>query len=177
MKQIVHKSLVRLFILVIALTLCIGLSACELVEPTAYIFADIDECNNIVLQKSDDAVVEVYDSPDKDRYLKDLEYDSSYACEYKSDDMKFELFAYDFVDEESAQEYYERCAQRDSVGDKDFLMTTGLANHTVRVLYDDCAYTVYTRSGYANQVDKYLSNLFTVDVTYDDLIDSMASQR
>ena len=177
MKRIVHKNLVKLFILVVVLTLCISLSACEFEEPTVYIFADIDECNNIVLQKSDDAEVDVYDSPDKDKYLKDLEYDSFYACKYKSDDLKFKLFAYDFFDKESAQEYFERCADRDCVGDTDFLTTRGMMNYEVRVRYGDCAYILYTRSGYKKQVDEYLSNLFTVDVTLDDIIDSKASQR
>lgn len=176
MKRIVYINLVKLFVLVVSLTLCISLSACGFEEPTVYMFADIDECNNIVLQKSDDAVVEVYDSPDKDKYLKDLEYDSFYACKYKSDDLKFKLFAYDFVDKESAQEYFERCADRDCVGDTDFLTTRGMMNYEVRVRCGDCAYILYTRSGYQKQVDEYLSNLFTVDVTLDNMIDSLASQ-
>lgn len=162
----------KIVCLVLLLVLCAILTACDGVQNEAYMFADISECENIVLNKSEDTEVTVYDTPEKDKNLKDFEYDSFYAVKYKSKEMNFEIFAYDFVDIDTAKNYFEECANRECIGNKDFYISSDLINHTIRAFDEDKAYVLYSRLGYRESVNEFLSNVFSVSITIDDLIDS-----
>lgn len=99
----------------IAVFVCAGLllllascfTACHTRQiPDIYIFENISECKKIHQIKSEDATVELYESPEKDKKLKNLPYTAFFAAKYSSSTLTFEIFAYEFHDEESAQQYF-----------------------------------------------------------------------
>ena len=50
-----------------------------------FIFQTIDECEQLIPADQTDAEIERYDSPEKDKNLKDLSYDAFFGMNFESD--------------------------------------------------------------------------------------------
>lgn len=132
------------------------------IDQTEYrIFADIAECEQIVSNKPGDAQIEVYETAEKDKYLRNLEYEAFFGATYASMEMRFQLFAYDFADSETARAYYEAVTGKDGALITDVLAEKGLFSSDLIVRVDDKAYRVKMPSRYTRRVTDYLNEIFT----------------
>lgn len=64
------------------LILLLNLYGCTSEELEIKIYSDIEECKNIVTFDADQAEIHIYDTPVKDKNLKDLEYRKFFGCDY-----------------------------------------------------------------------------------------------
>ena len=132
------------------------------IDQTEYrIFADIAECEQIVSNKPDDAQIEVYETAEKDKYLRNLEHEAFFGAKYASSEMRFQLFAYDFADSETARAYFEAVTGKDGALITDVLAESGLFSSDLIVRVDDKVYRVKMPSRYTRRVTDYLNEIFT----------------
>ena len=158
---VMHK-IVKYAVSILTLVICCGmLSSCENRVPDIYIFENISECENIEEYKSDDAVVTIYDIPTDDKNLDDLEYDSFYAASYESDELDFEIFAYEFVDSDSAKEYFSKKTGIESVYSTMFLTSGGMTKYDIIVIDESRAYYAETSKEDEEDMNQLLSRVFS----------------
>ena len=69
-----------------------------------HMFSDIEECNNIVSSKENEAQIN-YLSAEEDKNSKDLKYEEFFGCKYICEELSFEIFAYSFSNSELAMDY------------------------------------------------------------------------
>ncbi len=150
----------KILVSIVLIIMCIGLCSCFPEEPVFYIFEDINECENIEKLKSDDATVTVYDTPSADKNLGDLQYDDFYCASYESDDLDFEIFAYDFVDSDTAKEYFRKETGLHEIRDTHFLASGG-TKYRIIVLDDDRGYITTFKTHDLEEVKTFLTRVFS----------------
>lgn len=150
----------RIIVSILLIIICFGLCSCIPKPPVFYIFEDINECENIEKFKSEDAVVTIYDSPDSDKNLGDLQYDDFYCASYESKDMDFEIFAYDFVDSDTAKEYFRNETGLQEIRDTHFLASGGIG-YSIIVLDNDRTYIATFKTRDLEEVKTFLSKVFS----------------
>jgi len=151
----------KFVISIILIALCSGLCSCIPEKPVCYIFEDISECENIEKLKSEDAVVTVYDSPDSDKNLGDLQYDDFYCASYESKELDFEIFAYDFVDSDSAKEYFRNDTGLHKIRDTHYLESGGMGYSRIIALDYDRAYITTFKTRDLREVKTFLAKVFS----------------
>ncbi|MBE6607502.1 MAG: hypothetical protein E7633_02955 [Ruminococcaceae bacterium] len=124
-----------------------------------YIFADISECENIEEHIPDKSKLEIYDNPEKDPAIKDLEYESFYAAKYSSLKMDFEIFAYEFKNSEDLDEYYKN---RDEYFKGYGMKTQGVFYTYICVGDENKIYSLYTKTFDENEVMEVLKECFSI---------------
>ena len=67
-----------------------------------YIFNEIDECEKLIPVDKSNINFAIHDVADKDNDLKGLLYNDFFGMSYESEKLKFEIFAYEFEDADSA---------------------------------------------------------------------------
>ena len=60
-----------------------------------YIFENLEECENLISTDSENESFSKYDLPSDDKDLDNLSYNKFWGGEFKSDSLKYEIFAYD----------------------------------------------------------------------------------
>ena len=129
-----------------------------------YIYADIEECKLIEENKHDDAEIQIYESPDKDKNLKDLQYKSFYGAYYSSSELEFEIFAYVFENKAISKKYYVQVTGRDDGRDISYYASGGMFSHRIAVIYNEMAYVVYTSPSQADDLSHFLKKVFSICV-------------
>ncbi len=124
------------------------------------IYSDISECQLM----SDENFV-LYDSPSADPNLDDLVYSSSFCGSYISENMQFEIFAYEFIDDENAKSYFSNATGKIDSLDKNFTSSYGLRKYQLVVLEKNKAYTVTSPKKYSKKVESFLLNCFSNKIT------------
>lgn len=127
-----------------------------------YIFQDIKECQNIIANKDENTDIEVFDTPNDDKYLKDLRYNDFFSCRYSCDDFDFEMFAYEFVDSDTSKEYFENVTDRTSERDSDFLSWGGILSYSRVVIDGKNAYIIHSSTSNQEKINKFISTVFSV---------------
>ncbi len=158
------KRINNVLCLFLSVILIFGLCACFDMEMKVYIFENIEECQNINTYKSDDAVIEMYDSPAGDKYLKDLQYNDFFACKYSSESFNFEIFAYEFLDSDTSKEYFENVADRKSERESDFLTWGGILNYSRVVIDGRNAYIIHSKTSSQEKINEFISTVFSVEL-------------
>ena len=95
------KNLPILLGLIVAFLLFAGfvIYMLEFSSPKEYfIFQTIDECEQLIPADQTDLSIERYTSPEKDKHLKDLSFESFFGMKFHSNEMEYEIFAYEFAD-------------------------------------------------------------------------------
>lgn len=126
------------------------------------VFADLAECENIEAKKTDGAMVTVYDTSDKDKYRKGLDYNRFYGCHYDSDEMKFELFAYEFSTDQAAQEYFKNATGKTDEQTTNFSSSKGMTRFCRVVIHEKNAYVIECQNEYLDETTGYLSECFSL---------------
>lgn len=155
-------------ILLIAFCLLMILTSCGRLSSDVYMFADLEECHAIAADESIQACLTIYESPEKDKHIKELEYVDFFACYYASDDLEFELFAYQFAEADAASVYFSNVVGRKSTYGTDFLKSAGMFSYHGIVISDNMAYAVYSKPSSESNLNELLGDWFTQKVVYSD---------
>lgn len=163
------KAVKKLLPLGLVFALLLSFCSCEISDPQINMFANIGECQNIELLKSQDAKVEIYDLPERDRALKDLEYEEFFACKYTSKDFKFEIFAYVFSNEEDAMQYFENETGKTDDPNPTYSISSGMNSYSRIIISGNKAYTVNCKKSKSEQVVAFINSCFSkrIIVTHD----------
>lgn len=143
------------------INICIFNSACSPKEISFYIFENIKECATLETQKTKESYITLYDSPSKDKNLNDLKYDEFYAGKYSSDELSFEIFAYQFIDSDNAKIYFKNNTGIETNLDTHYLASGGISKYNVIVIDNKNAYCINTKKSQANELMLYLSEVFS----------------
>lgn len=136
-----------------------------------YIFQNIIECENLIPSNQIDVNIELYDSPNSDKYIKDLQYEKFFGMNYKSNDVKYEIYAYEFEDKNSALEYYINVTgktgyKKELPLDEDdenklFGASKGMHVYRMIVVCQNKAYIIISPPQYENKISELLKNTFS----------------
>lgn len=139
-----------------------------------YIFQDISECEQLIPNDQSGVTVDRYDSPTKDEDLKGLPYKEFWGMKLSSDEIEYEIFAYEFEDSDSALTYYVNETGQNSYlkklplseddENKLFSASKGISSYRLIVIYKNRAYKVIAPSKYANSVNELLASIFSQKV-------------
>lgn len=151
-----------IFVFIISVLCLLSMCSCLDTNLGVYIFEDIKECQNIIANKSDDAEIELYDTPNSDKYLNNLQYNDFFACKYLCDDFEFEIFAYEFVDSDTNKQYFENAADRTSERYSDFLSWGGISNYSSVVIDGNNAYIIHSSTSNKKKVTEFIATVFSL---------------
>lgn len=126
-------------------------------------FATFEECQQIEANKEAGATVYLA-SPEYDYALKDLAPVSCYGCDYTSDTMSFQLFAYEFATEEDAAAYFENETGKDDQPAVTYLNSGNPLNFRSIVKDHEKVYRYYCLAKYRDEVTAYVNDCFSVDL-------------
>ena len=136
-----------------------------------YIFEDIEACESLISAEKTSAAFERYETPKNDKKVKDLHYLEFFGGKYKSDELKYEIFAYEFEDSDSALRYYVN-ETRNTVylkklpldkEDENYLLsaTSGSFRFDMIVVSGSRAYRLSAPSKYIAEIHELLSCVFS----------------
>lgn len=150
----------KLFLVVLATLLLLGFSACVAESAEVCIFSDLSECKAIAQTASDGATVDIYNSPNGDEHLEEAEYADFFACKY-SGEFEFVLYAYEFVDSDTAKAYYQRVTSLPCEKSYSYSSVAGMRNYERTVIQENLVYTVQCNRSDADRVTAFLTEVFT----------------
>ena len=154
------KKLCCLGLSLMLVFLC-GCSVKMLGDRDFYIFEDISQCEKIVENKSEDAIVTVMETPSADKNLRSLPYEEFWGCEYESNEMEFTLYAYVFQDYDTASKYYRRAASRERKLDKESSGNGNFYVYSYVMISDTRVCVVKTYFECESATRNYLNSIFT----------------
>ncbi len=128
-------------------------------EKNIYIFSDIAECEKIAAFEG--VSFSKYDSPDKDSYLKGLAYASFAGGNYAFRGDEFELFAYEFDDASSSQEYFRNVTGKAIEKNPNYSILRGSSRYRMVVIDGKKAYYLSCSAKAGDGIVELLSEIFT----------------
>lgn len=132
----------------------------------AYMFESIEECQKIYDLDYANTVITTYDTTDDDNSIKDLSYTSFFGANFKSDEISFEIFAYEFLGEEDAQLYYQNVSGKSGGINPRYSSSGGFFNRKIVVVYDNKAYLIRTSLLDELELSHALSEVFSIRVDW-----------
>lgn len=136
-----------------------------------FIFQTIDECKQLIPADQTDSIIERYVSPEKDKNLKDLSYESFFGMRFHSSELEYKIFAYEFVDSNSALEYYINVTGQNSYkkelpldddnANKRLSSSKGMLSYRLIAVYQNKAYVIVAPRQYAGTINKMLATAFS----------------
>ena len=139
-----------------------------------FIFQNIEECELLIPTDHSNAEIIRYDSPSKDKKLKGLPYNNFWAVKFESDTLEYEIFAYEFVDSDSALKYYINVTGKNSYEknlplksedeNKLFCASRGMFFYEIVVIYQNKAYQIIVPNRYEDEVNNLLATAFSQQI-------------
>lgn len=130
-----------------------------------FIFSNIDECKAIENRSGETVSFTKFQDATQDDCLQGLSYISFYAGKYSSDQLKFELFAYEFDDVASSRSYFENITGKDTEQmEQNFSISSGMITARIVAYSNNHAYAVYCPTNNLPNVMQILEELFTVKI-------------
>ena len=130
-----------------------------------FLFQEIEECEGLIPDNQSDAKIERYDLPSGDKDLMALPYYAFFGMKLESDEMEYEIFAYEFEDSDSALQYYENVTGKSNVQwdeEKPLLSATkGMFSYRVIVVSQNRAYKLIAPNRYVDEVHEVLAKAFS----------------
>lgn len=163
------KKLLVIFVL-ICLCIC-TMTSCSKMNDMC-MFKNFDECKALKTYESDTVEITEYTSPSKDKYYKNYEYNEFWGMKYKSKDLKFIIFAYEYKDKNDALRYFVNVTGKalldniplDDEEYKNFSTSRGMFSYRIIVIQDNKAYIVKAPCRYGDKIEEMLSENFSVVV-------------
>lgn len=159
-----EKQLRKIMAIMLACTMITVCTACGTVEIDVHIFSDMSECYALEQEQSSDVTVDVFSSPEDDKYLKDCTYTDFFACEYTSNDINFTLFSYEFSNESIAQKYFHYATGQDADSTSTFCNSTGMFHYKSVVINGNFAYRLQTKASEEEKVKDFINERFSVEL-------------
>ena len=134
-----------------------------------YIFNTIEECEGLIPGDQSGIKVERYDTPSGDKDIKNLTYSDFFGMEFKSDELEYEIFAYEFDNSETALEYFNNCTgQKRTLNqgvNKIHSASVGIFGHYDLVLvFENRAYKLNSHKNYANEITDLFGETFSQSI-------------
>ncbi|MBQ8416621.1 MAG: hypothetical protein IJX13_06980, partial [Clostridia bacterium] len=139
-----------------------------------FMFQDLDECKQLKKYEQISAEIEEYILPDGDESCDGLGYESFWGMKYRSANLSYEIFAYEFNSKNDALKYYmdatgdDKYADRLPVENSDKNIhgtkTFGNAKYQVTVIEGNKAYKLVSSNVIIDKIDEMLSVVFSVKV-------------
>lgn len=136
-----------------------------------FIFQTIDECERLIPTDQTDLIIEQYVSPEKDKNLKELSFESFFGMKFHSNELEYEIFAYEFVDSNSALKYYinvtgqnsyeEELPLSDDNENKRLSSSKGMSSYRLIAVYQHKAYVIVAPKQYEDAINKMLATTFS----------------
>lgn len=140
-----------------------------------FIFQNIDECERLIPSDQSKLTIERYASPDKDSNLKGLSYNAFWGMEFHSSDLKYEIFAYEFVDSNSALKYYinvtgqnsykKELPLNDDNENKRLSSSKGTLSYRLIAVFQNKAYVIFAPQQYEDAINKMLATAFSFQLS------------
>lgn len=140
-----------------------------------YIFQDIKECEKLIPAEQSDLVIEKYASPYKDESLEELSYENFWGMNFNSNELKYEIFAYEFIDSDSALKYYINVTGQNSYekelplsndnDNKRLSATKGMTSYRLVAVYQNKAYLIVAPKEYEKAINKLLADTFSYQLS------------
>lgn len=125
-----------------------------------YIFTDINECLNFE-STAEIIKVEKYDSTEKDEKIMGLRYNNFYGAKIECSNYQFEIFAYEFENDDIARQYFEVVSGKTYSSESAFFGSGGITSYALVVVDVNKAYKINTTSGDIEKVKVLLANVFS----------------
>lgn len=141
-------------------------------SPSEYfIFQDISECESLIPADQSDLMIEKYGTSVKDNNSRGLSYDCFWGMKFESDELKYEIFAYEFLDSDSALKYYvnvtgqknheKKLPLSDDSENKLLSSTKGISEYRIVAVYQNRAYLLIAPKQYEEEINALLANTFS----------------
>ena len=166
MCQLKSFRYVFIFIFIFLFILC----SCRTQVWDFYIFNEISELKEI--ENSVETEITVYNEVSKDKYLKDLKYNDYFGCKYTSNQLEFEIFAYEFVDKSTADNYYKKVTGKTNEHKTVFSDVAGMNNFRRIVVHENKAYSVYCSANKSEEVLSFIKTYLPVKLAFEKNTDS-----
>ena len=152
---------VILLILAVAAAIMLFAFPNEFPDMYCHIFRDISECDNFEDSEQGNVIVTKYDTPIKDKNIKELSYEAFFAAEYSSPELSFEIFAYEFSSDNDAKRYFCNVTGKNADLDTNFSESGGLISRTLVVIDNTKAYVVHTNTFQMEALKELLEQKFS----------------
>jgi len=139
-----------------------------------FIFENLDECKQLKTYEQISSEIDEYLDPNVDENLKGLNYISFWGMDYKSSNIEYRIFAYEFADKESTLRYYVGVTGEEKRLDKIPLNSfdknilwqkkIGDSKYQIAVIEGNKAYVLISSNLIIDKIDKMLSTVFSVKV-------------
>ena len=134
-----------------------------------YIFADISECENLNSLDYEGAQFNKYSTSNNDKELGELKYNSFVAGKYTSEELDFEIFAYEFDSADTAKKYFKNVAGKSNDRDTTFSASSGFglfgpSQYEIIVIDYERAYRVVTDQMHDEEIKKALGQIFSIKI-------------
>ena len=132
-----------------------------------YMFQEIEECENLIHYEQIDSTITRYHDANIDPNIKGFEYKSFFGMYYQSDNMEFEIFAYEFTNKENAFTYYAIVNEDEYISlekEATFTKVHGQNNYEIIVARSNKVYKLTTSNLMIDQIDKMLSTVFSIKI-------------
>lgn len=159
-----HNSFYKFVLFCLITLLLFNSYSCKITSNDVYIFSDINECQSIKDSVRENVNIKIYDSPVNDKYLKQIPYREWFGCKVTSDDMTFELFAYEFLNADFAMRYFESVTQKKNNPNPTFSSGSGMNLYHRIVVDENNAYAVYCSKKDQSRVIEFLNSRFTKSI-------------
>ncbi len=131
-----------------------------------YIFQNIEECEGLIPDYQSDIIVERYDTPSRDKDIKKLTYSDFFGMKFKSDELEYEIFAYEFDNPEFALEYFNNCTgQKRTLNqgvNKTYSGSLGMfGQYDLVLVFENRAYKLNSPKNYANEINDLFGETFS----------------
>ena len=139
------------------------------------IFQSIDECEALIPEDQSGVKIERYATPDADKDLKGLPYERFFGMQFESDEMEYQIFAYEFENIESALKYFENATGKKYSLEEDqafleqrdyqiFSASSGMTSSRIVVLSENRAYQLRAPKRYIDEIHAVLKDTFSQQV-------------
>lgn len=128
-----------------------------------HIFSDIQECAKLEELKEPDATIEMVSS-EEDRCLGELTYADYWGCSYKSKNISFTVYAYNFADADTANAYFYNRTQRENNREWNFLVSGGPFSYEQIVVSGSKAYILYAPTADKDEVTELINTVFSQEL-------------
>lgn len=173
------KRLSILICLSITFLFIVGLFIIHMLNPSSpkeyFIFQDINECSLLLPADRSDLTIEEYTLPDKDKNLSNLSYEHFWGMKFHSTELEYEIFAYEFVDSDSALKYYINVTGQSSYKkelplssdniNRRLSSSKGILSYRLVVVYQNKAYLIISPSKYEDAINKLLAENFSIPLS------------
>lgn len=127
-----------------------------------YIFRDISECEKLESLDYKNAKIEYRERSDDKNFNSEMTIKSFYGAHFVSDELEFDIFAYEFEGNEDAKNYFKRATGKNVDLDRNYSASSGAFSFEVVVIDGNKAYIALASSKYTKELQNVLGEIFSV---------------